>query len=119
MNPISPNLICGGYMFKNASSSLLMTTIIRCVPRYVVVMIPCKVSYIYNGSLAVLQKRLLHRFFSRYAIRLVVQSGERHYKIESSCYLPSTERYNLRRHLSLEMDCAPGFQREKNFLWPI
>ena len=41
------------------------------------------------------------------------------YKIDSSSYLPSTDKYELRRHYSLQMECIPGFQKENNFLWPI
>ena len=44
-----------------------------------------------------------HVFFSQFAIKLGVPYGETRYsyKIEGSCYLPSTDKYDLRRHYSL------------------
>ena len=57
-------------------------------------MISCNISCIYDKSLVVLLKTgPLHRFSLQFAIRLAVPYGETRYsyKIDNSCYLPSTE----------------------------
>ena len=57
-------------------------------------MVSCKTSCIYDKSSVVLPKKDSFTGFLWFAIKLVVPNGETRYgdKIDSSYYLPSTER---------------------------